>query len=79
MFLTDLLTVYQSFLAIFPGWLQPIVSLVIAILLVYAVIQTLRRNLIWIILLIILLPASVPVFQSLWHAIITILDFLIPG
>lgn len=70
-------TLYQSFLNHFPAFLHPIISIGLFALLVIAVFQTLKKNFLWIILLIVLLPASVPVLKSIWNSILGVLQYLL--
>jgi hypothetical protein len=68
---------YTQFLSHFPGFLHPIISLVLVILLVYSIFQTLKRNFIFIILLIVLLPASIPILKSVWEGILAVIKLLL--
>jgi hypothetical protein len=54
-----------------------LVSLVLAALLVYAVFQTVKRNFIWLILLIILLPASIPILSNIWEGAVDVVKYLL--
>jgi hypothetical protein len=77
--LAHLQKLYMDFLQNFPGPLQPIISLLLAALIVYAVIQILRKDFIYLILLVVLLPASIPILRNLADTIIQFIRFLIPG
>jgi hypothetical protein len=70
---------YTDFLQNFPAPLQPIISLALAALIVYAVIQIIRKDFIYIILLVVLLPASIPILKNIGDTIVQIVRFLIPG
>lgn len=70
---------YLEFLANFPAPVQPIISVALAALIVYAVIQVIRKDFIYIILLVILLPASIPILKNIGDTIVQIFKFLIPG
>ncbi len=69
--------IYQQFLSYFPGFLHPIISIVIAILLVYSIFQTLKRNFIFLIVLVVLLPASIPILKSVVDILISFIKFLL--
>ncbi len=69
--------IYHHFINIFPHGTQWAVSLALAALLVYAIYKTLKKNFIFIILLIILLPASVPILRDVWENVITLVKFLL--
>ncbi len=68
---------YTQFLAHFPAWTHPVISLVLAVLLVYSIFQVLKKNFIYLILLIILLPASIPFLRNLLDTIIVIIKYLL--
>jgi len=70
---------YLDFLQNFPPAVQPIISLLLAAAIAYAVIQILRKDWIYIILLVILLPASIPILKNLGATVVQFVRFLIPG
>ncbi len=70
-------TIYANFLNHFPTVLHPIISIILFIILVVAIFQTIKKNFVWIILLIILLPASIPILESVWKSVMGILSFLL--
>lgn len=70
---------YNQFLNYFPGFLHPIISLILVVLLVYSIFQALKRNFIFIIILIVLLPASVPILKSVWEGILALIRLLLGG
>ena len=51
--------------------------LFLAALLVYGIYKVIRRQFIYLILLVILLPASVPILRNIWQALLEILKFLV--
>ncbi len=69
--------IYNQFLSYFPDNLHGVVSLVLAILLVFGIYKVLRRQLVYLILLVILLPASVPILKNIWELILSFLKFLL--
>ncbi len=68
---------YTQFLNYFPASLHPIVSLVLAILIVYGIIKVVQKEFVYIILLIVLLPASVPILKNIWDSVVNIIHFLL--
>lgn len=75
--MSELYSIYNQFLDVFPDNLHWIVSLVLAALLVVAIFKTLKRNFIWIILLIVLLPASIPILKEVWEGALEAVKFLL--
>lgn len=70
---------YRQFLGFFPVFLQPVISLVIAIFLVFSIIQVIKRNFIYLILLVVLLPAAIPVLKEIWKSVLAVIKFLLPA
>lgn len=68
---------YGQFLSNFPpnthGW----ISLALALLLVFGIYKVVRRQLVYLILLVVLLPASVPILKNIWEQLLEFLKFLI--
>jgi hypothetical protein len=75
--MSELYSIYNQFLEIFPDGMHWAVSLVLAGFLVLAIFQTIKRNFIWIILLIILLPASIPILSNVWEGAVEVVKFLL--
>lgn len=73
----ELYSIYDQFLNAFPSFLHGWISLVLAVLLVISVYKVLKRNFIFLILLIILLPASVPILKNIWESLVTLIKFLL--
>lgn len=73
----DIYSIYDQFLSYFPEKVHGFVSLGLAILLVIGIYKVLRRQLVYLILLVILLPASVPILKNLGEQIVTLLKFLL--
>jgi len=68
---------YTQFLSLFPPVLHPLISVILVIVIVYSLVQVLRRNFIFLIILVILLPASVPLLRSVWQGIVDLIRFLL--
>lgn len=72
----DLQQIYNNFLVVFPEALRPYVSLAVGVFLVVAIVQVLRKEFIWLIVLIILLPASVPILKGVATTLLAFLKYL---
>jgi hypothetical protein len=68
---------YQQFLNFFPTWLHPFISIAVVIFMVYSIVQALKRNFVFLIALVILLPASVPILKSVVDIVIGFLKYLL--
>jgi len=78
MSLVDQLTsLYQQFISIFPLSLQWVISLIIFIAIVVGVVNLVRRNFIFLLLLILLVPASIPLLRSIVNGLIAFLQNLL--
>lgn len=73
----SLFSIYDQFLGYFPEKVHGLVSLALAALLVYGVYKVLRRQFIYLILLVILLPASAPILKNIWQQLLEVLKFLV--
>lgn len=73
-FLQDL---YNQFLGFFPSFLHPIISILVVVFLVYSIVQALKRNFIWLIILVILLPASIPILKNIVSVLIGFIKYLL--
>lgn len=69
--------IYQQLLSYFPPFLHTFISLVLAVFLIYSLFQVLKKNLIWLIVLVVLLPASVPVIKDIVDSIIAVIKYLL--
>ncbi len=68
---------YQSFLSYFPPFTHTFISLILVVLIIYSLFQTLKKNFIWLIVLVVLLPASIPVIKQIVDSIITVIKYLL--
>jgi hypothetical protein len=73
----QIFSIYNQFLGFFPNKIHGLVSLVLAIFIIIAIFKVIKRNFIWIILLVILLPASVPILKSVWEGSVNLVKFLL--
>jgi hypothetical protein len=77
MSLADIQSLYLQFLNNFPPSLQPIISIGLAVLIVYSIFKVLKQDWIFLIALIVLLPASVPILEGVWQEVVVIIKFLL--
>lgn len=75
-YLAHIETLYTRFLSNFPPEFQPFISITLGIILFVSIVQVLRKEFIWLIVLVILLPASVPILKGIAVAIIELLKLL---
>jgi hypothetical protein len=68
---------YLEFLQNFPSGIQPIISIGLAVLVVFSVIKVIKKQFIFLIVLVVLLPGSVPILKSIWEGIVTFIKFLL--
>jgi hypothetical protein len=73
----QIISIYKQFLSFFPPSVHGVVSLVLAIMIIYSIFKVLKHNFIWLILLIILLPASQPILKSIWEGALNLVKFLL--
>lgn len=77
--MNEIQKLYLEFLVNFPEHLRPIISIGLAVLLVYSIFKVVKKQFVYIIALIVLLPASVPILKSVWKGILDFIKFLIKG
>jgi hypothetical protein len=61
---------YIIFLSYFPVWFQPVISIVLAVILVVSAFQVVKRNFIFLIALVVLLPASIPILSRVLDTLV---------
>lgn len=76
MFLAQIHEIYNKFLSYFPAEFHPYISIILGILLVISIVQVIRQQFIWIILLVVLLPASIPILKDVASALLSVVKFL---
>lgn len=76
MFLTQIQDIYNKFLGYFPAEFHPYISLILGVVLFISIVQVLRKEFIWLIFLVVLLPASVPILKGIAEVIIDVLKYL---
>ena len=73
-FLTGL---YQQFLGFFPNFLHPFISIAVVIFLIYSIVQAIKSNFIFLIIIVVLLPASIPILKSVADILINFIKYLL--
>lgn len=73
----ELQNLYLEFLNNFPAELRPIISIGLAVLIVYSVFKIIKKDFIYFIVLIVLLPGSVPILKTIWQGILSLVKFLL--
>ena len=77
MSLTDIQNLYLQFLTNFPASLQPIISIGLAVLIIYSIFKVIKKDWIFLIALVILLPGSKTILESIWQGIVVFIKFLL--
>ena len=73
----EIQNLYLQFLSNFPESLRPIISIGLAMLLVYSIFKVIKKDFIYIIALVVLLPASMPILKSVWQGVVGFIKFLL--
>lgn len=70
-------SIYNQFLSYFPENLHGVVSLALAVIIAIGIVKVIKREFVYIILLVVLLPASVPILKNIWESVYNIFMFLL--
>ncbi len=73
----EIQNLYLEFLNNFPTELQPIISIGLAVLIIYSIFKVVKKDFIFIVVLIVLLPGSIPILKSIWEGIVNFVKFLL--
>ena len=76
-YLDQIYSLYYQFLSYFPENYHGIISLALAVLLVVAIFKVIKKNFVFIIVLVLLLPQAVPILKTVWESALQLLQFLI--
>ena len=77
MSIAEIQSLYLQFLSNFPVNLRPLISIGLAVLIVYSIFKVIKKDWIFLIARVILLPASQPILQSVWQGIVVFIKFLL--
>lgn len=69
--------IYQNFLNYFPEFWHPFISVALAVFFVYSIFQVLKKNFIFLIVLVVLLPASIPILKGVIEVLLYIVKYLL--
>ncbi|HEX5430226.1 MAG TPA: hypothetical protein VFX17_04085 [Patescibacteria group bacterium] len=73
----QIISIYNQFLSYFPKNSHALVSLVLAVLIVYAIYKVIKHNFIYLLLLVVLLPASQPILKNVWQGAVDLVKYLL--
>lgn len=68
---------YNQFLSYFPNFLHPVISIVVVVFVVYSIVQALKRNFIYLIVLVVLLPASIPILKKVFDFLLELVKYFL--
>jgi hypothetical protein len=69
--LSDIFHVYTLMLSNIPAQYQGIVSVLLGVFLVFSIVQIIRKQFIWIIVLIVLFPTSIPILKAVLAGVLS--------
>lgn len=72
-----LFTAYDVFITNFPLQYQGIVSLGLLAVIIIALYQLIKKNLLWIVLLVVLVPASLPILSNIGTGLLEFLKYIV--
>lgn len=70
-------SLYLQFLVNFPESLRPFISIALAVLLIYSIFKAIKKDFVYIIVLVILLPSSLSILKSVWGYVVEFIKFLL--
>ncbi len=73
----DIISIYDQFISLFPLEFQWVVSLIIFIAIVVGVFNLIKQNFIFLILLILIIPASIPILLSIFEGLLAFLQHIL--
>jgi hypothetical protein len=73
----QIISIYNQFLSFLPQSVHGVVSLVLVVVIAYAIFKVIKQNFIYLILLIVLLPASQPILKSVWEGAVSLVKYLL--
>lgn len=75
--IADIQNLYLEFLKNFPASVQPVISIGLAVLIIYSIFKVLKKDWIFLIALVLLLPGSKTILESVWQGIVVFIKFLL--
>lgn len=68
---------YDSFIVNFPIQYQSLVSLGLLAILIITLFQLIRKSMLWLVLLVIFVPASIPILSNIGRTILEFLKYIV--
>jgi hypothetical protein len=68
---------YDVFISNFPAQYQSLISLGLLAVIVIAIFQLIRKSLLWLFLLVLFVPASIPILSKIGQGIIEFLKYIV--
>ncbi len=75
--MNQIFSLYNQFLSLFPVQWHFWISLIIFLVLIFWLLDLVKRNIVWLVLLIIFIPASIPLLKQIFAGIISFLKMLL--
>ncbi|MDD3532227.1 MAG: hypothetical protein PHR64_02510 [Candidatus Shapirobacteria bacterium] len=72
-------SLWLDFLALFPDSIRWLVSLAVFIFFIKIIIDLVKKSFIWLLLLILFVPASIPLIKEIFTSIVRFLQFILPN
>lgn len=76
--MNEIINLWNQFINLFPIGIRSLIALGIFIGLVVLILDLIKRNFLWIILLVIFIPASIPIFKTIVDGIFYLLRNVLP-
>jgi hypothetical protein len=77
--LEQVYSLWLDFLALFPNSIRWLVSLVVFIIFVKIIINLVKKSFIWLLLLILFVPASIPLIKEIFSSLFNFLKLILPS
>jgi len=77
--LEQIYSLWLDFLALFPDSIRWLVSLVVFCFLVKVIIDLVKKSFIWLLLLILFVPASIPLIREIFTSLVKFLQLILPN
>lgn len=68
--------IYNQVMSYLPVVLRPYASIALGLLLAFSILQVIKRNFVYLVVLVVLLPASIPILKSTFEAVVNAMKFL---
>ncbi|MDD3679258.1 MAG: hypothetical protein PHX72_00125 [Candidatus Shapirobacteria bacterium] len=79
MILEQAYSLWLQFLALFPNSIRWLVSLVVFIFFVKIIIDLVKKSFFWLLLLILFVPASIPLIKEIFTSLFRFLQLILPS